>query len=285
MLFYNIRTNTWINQTIVPPGSGTDDTNMQETESKTAAIGGGATGVVIMIAFIVGLFILHRRRRRHQHKQEPTQRKHPQEIGQDSRSPPTSDKSRSDAYLISNIQPESLHPDAPHKPLDPAVSFLYSRNPTIRRNAAQELHYDPEAFVATFETQNPQALPPTETPGPASYPLPPSPVFSAPQHYHLSQQMDQLSWEESLAGPQCFVPPSSQRPDYARLEQEFSPPPLVARDPHKKANESLLNPLEQLALVQLKYEKDVERLRQEQLVELERIRKQWEELQHESAQS
>ncbi|OAQ22005.1 hypothetical protein K457DRAFT_26514 [Linnemannia elongata AG-77] len=97
VLFYNIKTNTWINETIVPPGSETDHTNNQETASKTDAIGGGTAAGVIISA---------------------------------------SDKSGSNAYHLCNNQPEPLRPNAPHKPLDPAVLVLYFWNPAICRNSA-----------------------------------------------------------------------------------------------------------------------------------------------------
>lgn len=65
-------------------------------------------------------------------------------------------------------------------------------------------------------------------------------------------------------------------------------PPLareIPNRPKKQANEGLLNPLERLVLAQLKYEQDVGQLRQEHLVDLEKIRQQWEEQLLESVQS
>ncbi|KAG0281522.1 hypothetical protein BGZ95_002764 [Linnemannia exigua] len=312
MLLYNFKTDTWTNQIkrlIPPPDASITDT---PSNTNTAAIGGGvAAAAFVLIAAIVVPVVLRRHRR-----QQAAVKRHPQDSKLDSTPPsPPPNKSASYASLVAKIQLDSMLPSPPHAPHPkPPTPTHYSRGTIHRQNTAQgqaditDTENQPGLeFLSMYANQDPQELLSSSTLYTTSlssrtlvsYPLPPklnSPsktqsqqthFFSSPQIYN--QELELLPWEQPISSPQYIEPLSPpppppiirlhRSPDYARIQLEFPSPPAVAQNPQKMAKDNInpINPLERMVLAQEHYAQDVDRLRKEEQVELERTRRRWEE--------
>ncbi|KAF9932747.1 hypothetical protein FBU30_007397 [Linnemannia zychae] len=298
MLFYNMKTDKWANQTNISPepGSVPDDNNdpVRSTKNNAPAIGGGVASVVL-IAIIVGIVIIRRNR---QQKRAEAARRHPQDSMSDSIIPPLPQpiRAESDAsLLIAKISPDLNIPNAPHT--SPSPTKISSSPHTALHHQVYEFTTERgprEEIELITRPQDPQYIPPPitsslaslpriETQSATSQPLQ-SPPLSAPQLYDISRPLDELPqvWLQPFNDPQYVEPPPPstllRTLDYARIQQEFPQPPLIA-NPQTSGPSSmrLINPLDRIAQVQEKYQRDLERLRKEQMAELEGIRKRWED--------
>ncbi|KAG0374321.1 hypothetical protein BGX24_010544 [Mortierella sp. AD032] len=257
MLLYNFKTDTWANQTkkLIPPPPGASNTDTP-SKTNTAAIGGGAAAAFVLVVAIVGLVVLRRHRR-----QQAAAKRHPQDSKLDP-TPPSHPPNFSASYaaLIAKIQLDSVLPNTPHAPPPKLPTPTHCpRGTTSRQNTAQG-----QTDITDTENQ----------PGLEFFPI---------------QELEQLPWEQPISNPQYIEPlspsppppiiRSHRSPDYARIQLEFPSPPAVAQNPQKLAKDSNspINPLERMVLAQEHYEQDVDRLRKEEQVELERTRKRWEE--------
>ncbi|KAK3847754.1 MAG: hypothetical protein J3R72DRAFT_470505 [Linnemannia gamsii] len=312
MLLYNFKTDIWTNQTkkLIPPPLGASNTDTP-SKTNTAAIGGGAAAAFVLVVAIVGLVVLRRHRR-----QQAAAKRHPQDSKLDP-TPPSHPPNMSASYaaLIAKIQLDSVLPNTPHAPPPKLPTPTHCpRGTTSRQNTAQgqtditDTENQPGLeFFSMYANQDPQELLASSTIYTTSlssrtlvsHPLPPkwnsqsntqtqqTHLYSSPQIY--SQELEQLPWEQPISNPQYIEPlspsppppviRSHRSPDYARIQLEFPSPPAVAQNPQKLAKDSSspINPLERMVLAQEHYEQDVDRLRKEEQVELERTRKRWEE--------
>ncbi|KAG0366931.1 hypothetical protein BGX24_003471 [Mortierella sp. AD032] len=243
MLFYNIKTDKWIDPSSYsgdggsgssgsisnpstsngtgPNSTGTPSTDMSTSNSNAAMIGGIAAGVIVAVA-IAGFVIF--RRRHHGRKAGPDKRQHQQD--DDMRLESLSFPDKSDESLLS--RPTHLDPD-----------------PTKAMNvphAVQDFNY---------KTEN------------------------------LDE--GKLSEQQPSNSPQYIETLLPRTPDYAQLQQELAQMPPIVRIPQGQIQNHGASPAtartslpEQLALVQARHEETLERIRLEQRADLQRMRQEWE---------
>jgi hypothetical protein len=270
ILFYNIKNNKWLNQTdIIPPlnttttsitvpvsttsaGSESINTGLPPSKNNGAVIGGGVAAGVIAIAAIVGFILL----RRHKNAKK---RRDPQDLNLDSLS--FSDPSNASLACL----------DAK---MD-SIAFLVPATAILDRdsNLKAEVQEGEGKGGNHLTQQGPQYQPPPALGGAANLFQQnqlPVPVALSPQYHSTVSSQEQFWPQQPLNSPHS--PP---------LQPPLSPPMLWreerSRSTQVQYNEVPADPLEQIALIQAKYDQDMEQMRRDQKAALERVRQQWQE--------
>ncbi|KAF9932749.1 hypothetical protein FBU30_007399 [Linnemannia zychae] len=288
-------------------GASSTNTGLPRTDENyskninAAAIGGGAAaGAAVVLIAAVAFFLIRSRRKRSKAKRDPQNLK-----VESIHHPNTSKESLSTRAHVGNIDHTI---NSPHAPLDQAASFphykssihdndipIQDQQNTASTNAENQSSMTAgEDYVSPLGYYNQPhqshgPLSPTTARAMISYPVPP-PLPMSPQLHSTSLYLEQDGEQQphTLNSPQHFESPlasvlSRSSPDYDQLQQELpSPVPASARNPQGPMDDAIPvnnnnNPLEEIALVQAKYEEHIERVRQEQQAEVERIRRDWEE--------
>ncbi|KAF9903619.1 hypothetical protein EC991_003484 [Linnemannia zychae] len=275
ILFYNIKTNKWLKQAdIVPPstalpttassassvspsnssaaspGSGNASSNSGSSKITASAIGGGIAGFVVVVAIVGFIFFRHRK------QAKPIDE--PKEGASDT--PPLPE----DTSIV--LSPTSRPPQLmSYSAAGSASPFQLSA--TARAN--------PSRFTSQGVTQyhgtkaelgaHPHTLTPSD----------PQLYGSSPQQHQYQEQGHQ---ELQLNNPQYIASSYSQGSSPYQQSMQHSPSfSPSTQNPQSLGQDVLNHPQQQLALIQAKHEQALERIRIEQEVELERMKRQWQE--------
>lgn len=276
ILFYNVKNDKWLNQTeIAPPlnatlpvpvsptstGSESINTGLPSagaSKNNGAVIGGGVAAGVVAIAAIIG-FLLYRRRTK-----QARVKRDPQDLN--IHSLPFLDNSNnslpSTAHLNSRVESRVL--------LAPATAIL-DRDSNIKAEIQERERG--EGYHPTH--QGPQYQPSTGTTTLSEQQQSPLPISTAPQYISTGQEQEKFWRQQPLNSP--HLPPPLQTLPFSPLSpqppfQEMSPQRLQVQNSELPAG-----PLEQIALLQARYDQDMEQMRRDQQAALERVRQQWQE--------
>ncbi|KAF9307903.1 hypothetical protein BGZ91_008115, partial [Linnemannia elongata] len=252
ILFYNVKNDKWLNQTeIAPPlnatlpvpvsptstGSESINTGLPSAEEPTSKNKGAVIGGGVAAGVVAIAAIIGFLLYRHRTKQARVKRD-PQDLKHSS-------LARSDDSDGHDSSEEHIDRKlAPHTLRDCASLGLEQYSKKLKAEIlAAAGEGGREAIVSVHGQQGPQYHPPS------------------PQYFCVGRDQDQ-PWHLQQRQPQ-----NSQSPYLERAH----------RNPHVQHDNAPTDPLEQIALIEAKYDQDREQLRQKQLAALERVRRQWQD--------
>ncbi|KAK5808905.1 hypothetical protein F5H01DRAFT_53338 [Linnemannia elongata] len=251
MLFYNIMNDKWLKQeanstfsdAVYPSastnteGSGSVNTGLPSAEELTSKNKGAVVGGGVAAGVVAIAAIIGFLLYRRRTKQARVKRD-PQDLKRSS-------LTRSDDSDGHDSSEEHIDRKlAPHTLRDWASLGLDQHSKKLKAEIlAAAGEGGREAIVSVHGQQGPQYHPPS------------------PQYFCVGRDQDQ-PWHLQQRQPQ-----NSQSPYLERAH----------RNPHVQHNNAPTNPLEQIALIEAKYDQDREQLRQKQLAALERVRRQWQD--------
>lgn len=251
MLFYNIMNDKWLkpganstfSDAVYPSASTTSEgsdsvnTGLPGTDMLTSKSIAGAIGGGVAAAGVVVIAAFVGLLFYRRRKRQSGTRRHPQDLKRSS----LARSDNSDEHV------------SPEKHIDPKVA-----SHTLFDCAGLGLGQDSKNFnadlLAAAGEGGRESIVAVHGQGPQYHP-------ASPQYFRVGRDQDQ-PWQQRHQQPQNNQSPFLER---------------IRRGPQVQYNDAPTDPLEQIALIEAKYEQDREQLRHNQLTALERVRQQWED--------